>query len=80
MENNFNDLDNEFVKLRKDDKLDIFSIEDLLVKNIDEYKKELHHHIEELLQKQVDENKIIIKKNKNGKIMDIISVTKEKQN
>lgn len=80
MENNFNDLDNEFAKLRKDDKLNIFSIEDLLVKNIDEYKKELHHHIEELLQKQVDENKIIIKKNKNGKIMDIISVTKEKQN
>lgn len=80
MENNFDNLDNEFVKLRKDDKLDIFSIEDLLVKNIDEYKKELHQHIEELLQKQVDENKIIIKKNKNGKIMDIISVTKEKQN
>ena len=80
MENNFDNLDNEFVRLRKDDKLDIFSIEDLLVKNIDEYKKELHQHIEELLQKQVDENKIIIKKNKNGKIMDIISVTKEKQN
>lgn len=80
MENNFNNLDNEFIKLRNDDKLDIFSIEDLLVKNIDEYKKELHHHIEELLQKQVDENKIIIKKNKNGEIVDIISATKEKKN
>ena len=41
MKNNFNNLDDEFVDLKKNDKLNIFSIEDLLIKNIDEYKKEL---------------------------------------
>jgi len=80
MKNNFDNLDNDFIDLRKNEKLDIFSIEDILIKNIDEYKKELHQHIEELLQEQVDENSIIIKKNKNGEIVDIISVTKEKKN
>lgn len=80
MKNNLNNLDDEFVDLKKNDKLNIFSIEDLLIKNIDEYKKELHYHIEELLQQQVDENKIIIKKNKNGEITDIVSVIKEEKN
>lgn len=55
MKNNFDDLDNNFIDLRKNEKLDIFSIEDILIINIDEYKKELHRHIEELLQEQVDE-------------------------
>lgn len=80
MKNNFNDLDNDFIGLRNNNKLNIFSIEDILIKNIDEYKKELHNHIEELLQEQINENNIIVKKNKNGKITDIISVTKEKKN
>ena len=73
-------LDKDFIDLDKNGKLDIFSIEDLAVKSINEYKEFIHHHIEELLQKAVDENKIIVKKNKNGKITDIISVTKEKKN
>lgn len=77
MEKVFDNLDKEFNDLKNNDKLNIFSIEDLLIKNIDEYKKELHHHIEKLLLKQVDESKIIIKKNKNGEIMDIISVIKK---
>ena len=79
MENRINDLDNEFIDLVKNDKLNISSIEDLMIKNIDEYKILIHHHLEELLQREVDENRIIIKKNKNGKITDIISVTKEKK-
>lgn len=79
MENKINNLEEEFVELDRNDKLDIFAIEDLMIKNIAEYKQLVHHHIEDLLQKQVDENKIIIKKNKNGKIVDIISVTKEKK-
>lgn len=73
-------FDDDFIDLDKNGKLDIFSIEELAVKSIDEYKELIHHHIEELLQKAVDENKIIIKKNRNGKIIDIISVTKEKKN
>lgn len=73
-------FDEDFINLNKSGKLDIFGIEDLAVKSIDEYKELIHHHIEELLQKAVDENKLIVKKNKNGKIADIISVTKEKKN
>ena len=80
MDNNISKLDKDFIDLAKEDSLDISDIEDLLVKNIEEYKVQLHHHVEELLQQYVDENKIIIKKNKNGKITDIISVTKEKKN
>lgn len=80
MENNISKLDNDFINLVKEDTLNISDVEDLLIKNIEEYKVQLHQHIEELLQQQVDENKIIIKKNKNGRITDIISVTKEKKN
>lgn len=47
--------------------------------SVEEYKIQLHQHIEELLQREVDENRLIVKKNKNGKITDIISVTKEKK-
>ena len=79
MESKIDTLDNDFINLDKNGKLDIFSIEDLMLKNIEEYKEFVHHHLEELLQKAVDENKIIVKKNKNGKITDIISVTKEKK-
>lgn len=80
MEVNFNKVDNEILKLDNDEALDISSIEDILVKNIEEYKIELHKHVEELLQQQIDENKIIIKKNRNGEIVDITSVTKENKN
>lgn len=80
MENNISKLDNDFINLVKEDTLNISDVEDLLIKNIEEYKTQLHQHIEELLQQQVDENKIIVKKNKNGRITDIISVTKEKKN
>jgi len=80
MTNNFNNIDNEIMKLDNEESLDIFSIENLLIENIENYKKELHHHIEELLQNKINENRIIIKKNKNGEIVDIIYVTKEKKN
>lgn len=75
-----NNLDKEFIELDQKEKLNISSIEDLIIKNITEYKQFLQNHIEELLQQKIDENKIIIKKNKNGKIVDIISVTKGKKN
>ena len=75
---NFN-LDEEFTSLIRENKLDINTIEDLALNSINEYKKFVHQHIEELLQKMVDENKLIIKKNKSGRIVDIISVTKEKR-
>lgn len=80
MTSNFNNIDSEIMKLDNEENLDIFSIENLLVENIENYKKELHQHIEELLQNKINENRIIIKKNKNGEIEDIIYVTREKKN
>lgn len=78
--NNINKLDKDFINLAKEDTLDISELENLLIKNIEEYKVQLHQHVEELLQHEVDENRLIVKKNKNGKITDIISVTKGKKN
>ena len=72
--NNFN-LDKKFADLIQDNALDINTIEDLALNSINEYKQYVHQHIEELLQTMVDEHKLIVKKNKNGKIVDIISVT-----
>ncbi len=43
---NKKDFDSEFKKLTKQDKLPISSIEDLMLKNIENYKKELLTHIE----------------------------------
>ena len=74
-----NNLDEKFVNLILENALDINTIEELALSSINEYKQYVHQHIEELLQKMVDENKLIVKKNKNGKIVDIISVTKEKK-
>ncbi len=80
MINNFENIDKEIVNLDNDGNLDIFSIENLLVQNIESYKKELHKHVEDVLQNKINENNIIIKKNKNGEIVDIIYGTKEKKN
>jgi hypothetical protein len=80
MINNFENIDKEIVNLDNDGNLDIFSIENLLVQNIENYKKELHKHVEDVLQNKINENNIIIKKNKNGEIVDIIYGTKEKKN
>ncbi len=60
--NNENDFDNDFKKLTKQDKLPISSIEDLMLKNIENYKNELLTHIEELLLKNVNETDLITKK------------------
>ena len=79
MKNKIINLDEKFSDLIQDNALDINTIEDLAISSINEYKQYVHQHIEELLQTMVDENKLIVKKNKNGKIVDIISVTKEKK-
>ena len=73
------DLDKEFSNLAKDNKLNISAIEELAIKNIDDYKDFINRHIEELIKQRVEEKKLIVKKNKNGKIVDIISVTKEEK-
>lgn len=60
--NNKKDFDNDFKKLAKQDKMPISSIEDLTLKNIENYKNELLTHIEELLLKNVNETDLITKK------------------
>jgi len=74
------EFDSNFKKLVKEDSLPISSIEDLMINDMKEYQDKLNKHVEELLQKEIDEGNLIIKKNKNGKIVDISCITKEKKN
>lgn len=69
--NKFNELDNAFDELIKEEKLNISSIEDLMLENIESYKRELRLHIETLLKNKVDEKELTTKKNRNGKKKDI---------
>ena len=69
--NEFKNLDNDFKKLSKNEKMDISIIEDLMLDNIENYKTRLKVHIEELLSEQINEKDLIVKKNKNGKKKDL---------
>ena len=60
-------FEREFDKLVHQDN----TLENLMLDNIDEYKKELIKHTEELLGCHIDEKRLISKKNKNGERMDI---------
>jgi hypothetical protein len=67
---NTKDLDEIFDNLVSEDKLNIDSIEELMLTELEDYKKELRLHIEELLSNKLNEKKLITKKNKNGKKKD----------
>ena len=69
--NEFKNLDNDFKKLSKNEKMDISKIEDLMLDNIENYKTRLKAHIEELLSEQINEKYLIVKKNENGKKKDL---------
>ena len=64
-------FEQEFDELVQQGKMNINALEDLMIDNIDEYKKELIKHTEELLGCHIDEKQLINKKNKNGKRTDI---------
>ncbi len=64
---NTEDLDEEFDNLLKSDNISINSIEDLMINEIEDYKKELKFHIEELLVNKIKEKEIVNKKNKKYK-------------
>jgi hypothetical protein len=70
-DNEFKNIDNKFKSLVKNEKLNIDSIEDLMLDNIENYKNRLKNHIEELLSNEVNEKELINKKNKNGKTKDL---------
>lgn len=60
------ELDNSFDNLILTNKLNINSIEDIAMKNIEEYKQIINTHIEDLIFEKIDEKKLITKKNENG--------------
>ena len=60
------ELDNNFDNLILTNKLDINSIEDIAMKNIEDYKQIINTHIEDLIFEKIDEKKLIAKKNENG--------------
>ncbi len=64
---NTEDLDEKFDKLLKSDNISINSIEDLMINEIEDYKKELKFHIEELLVNKIKEKEIVNKKNRKYK-------------
>lgn len=61
------ELDNDFDKLVLTNKLNISSIEDIAMKNIEDYKQIINIHIEDLILKKINEKELIAKKNENGK-------------
>ena len=61
------ELDNDFDKLVLTNKLNINSIEDIAMKNIEDYKQIINIHIEDLILKKINEKELIAKKNENGK-------------
>ena len=69
-EKNINNLDTSFNRLISNDSLDINSIEELAMNSIDDCKSIINNHIEELISKNINEQELIIKKNKNGKKKD----------
>lgn len=74
------DFDNQFKNLILEEKLDISSLEDLIMANLENYRDLLNTHVEELLSNNIDEKKLISKKNKNGIIKDSHYQTKENEN
>ena len=66
-----NEFTNEFDELVAKGKMNINSLEQLMVDNIENYKKNLHKHVEKILLTHIDEKELIIKKNENGKKEDI---------
>ncbi len=65
-----NNFEEKFKKLVSENKLTIDSIEDLMLEEIFEYKRNLELQLEDLLDKNMKEKELIIKKKRNGKTKD----------
>ena len=68
----FDELTEKFDNLVKNDKLDINAVEELMLDDIENYKKRQKNQIEYLLQNHINEKKLINKKNESGKKEDTI--------
>ena len=71
--------DNVETKLKKyvkEEKLNISTIEDIMLEDLENYKEELIRHTEELLLKTIDEKDLISKKKITGMIKELRSKIK----
>ena len=65
--NRIDEFTNQFDELVAKGKMDINSLEQLMINNVENYKKDLQKQTEELLSTHTNEKELIVKKNKNGK-------------
>ena len=66
-----NNIENKFTTYVNEGKLNINTIEDIMLEDLEEYKENLINHIEELLLKKIDEKDLISKKKITGMIEEL---------
>ena len=66
-----NNLENKFTTYVNEGKLNISTIEDIMLEDLENYKEELINHIEELLLNKIDEEDLISKKKITGMIKEL---------
>lgn len=66
-----NKFTKEFDELVSQNKLNIDSLENIMIDSIENYEKELRTQVEELLKSHINEKELVIKKNENGKQKDL---------
>ena len=66
-----NNLENKFTTYVNEGKLNISTIEDIMLEDLENYKEELINHIEELLLNKIDEKDLISKKKITGIIKEL---------
>ena len=64
-------VENKFTTFVKEGKLNINTIEDIMLEDLENYKEELITHIEELLLSKIDEKDLISKKKITGMIKEL---------
>ncbi len=60
--NRIDEFTNQFDELVAKGKMDINSLEQLMINNVENYKKDLQKHTEELLSTHTNEKELIVKK------------------
>ena len=69
-------IENKFTTYANEGKLNISTIEDIMLEDLENYKEELIRHTEELLLKTIDEKDLISKKKITGMIKELRSKIK----
>ena len=66
-----NNVENKFTTYVNEGKLNISTIEDIMLEDLENYKEELINHIEELLLNKINEKDLISKKKITGMIKEL---------